>query len=146
MAIKICIIQRRLFHKQLINKEQVFSSQNPHNGIISSFFFKLSLTLKILTLTDENSYYTVDTMEVIQTRGEPCLSEGFNTLASDPNRPIPVNLSLLTMDGERANLLASIVSHLSAPRISIQANEFRSGPDPLAKDIFRKSLLRKLRE
>ncbi|KAF2715973.1 hypothetical protein K431DRAFT_308166 [Polychaeton citri CBS 116435] len=46
---------------------------------------------------------------------------------------------------ERDELIASIVSKSSAPRINIQANEFRGGPDATSKEVFRRTLLARLR-
>ncbi|KPM40570.1 hypothetical protein AK830_g5982 [Neonectria ditissima] len=84
-------------------------------------------------------------MEVIQRRDGGLSGQDFSVLADEADRLVPVSLSLTTTDEERAKLMASIVSRSSAPRISIEANDFRSGPDPFSKQTFRKSLLKKLR-
>ncbi|GKT49705.1 uncharacterized protein ColSpa_09886 [Colletotrichum spaethianum] len=85
-------------------------------------------------------------MKVIQRRELSSFDQNLGSFHHHPDDLVPVSLSLDSTADERANLLASIISKSSAPHISLQANEFRVGPDPTSKDIFRKKLLRELRK
>jgi hypothetical protein len=58
---------------------------------------------------------------------------------------VPVHFALHATDTQRTSTLAAIIPEISStPSISLASNSFRTGPDPLAKDIFRKALIDQL--
>jgi hypothetical protein len=59
---------------------------------------------------------------------------------------VPVSLSITATQDERSKLLASILAESTAPRISLQTNELRGGPDATSKETFRRTLLGALRK
>lgn len=85
-------------------------------------------------------------MKVLQRKEQSSPGQAPGIFPSQFDDLVPVALSLTTTDEERNALLASIVSKSANPSISIQANEYRSGPDPTSKATFRKTLLKGLRK
>ncbi|KAF4784433.1 hypothetical protein HER10_EVM0008334 [Colletotrichum scovillei] len=85
-------------------------------------------------------------MKAIQRREQSEFSQGGGHAPPLTEDLVPIQLSMAITASERADLIASILSKSSAPRLSLQANEFRGGPDANSKNAFRKSLLRELRK
>ncbi|KAK2051544.1 hypothetical protein LY76DRAFT_674549 [Colletotrichum caudatum] len=85
-------------------------------------------------------------MKVIQRSEQNSHSQSPGVCSAQPDGLVPVHLSMASTASERADLIASIVSKSSAPCLSLQANEFRGGPDANSKESFRKALLQELRK
>ncbi|EFQ31081.1 hypothetical protein CGRA01v4_01973 [Colletotrichum graminicola] len=58
---------------------------------------------------------------------------------------VPVSLSLKVTKKECEKLVASILSESTSPFLSLETNDFRSGPDATSKETFRMALMKTLR-
>lgn len=86
------------------------------------------------------------TMKVLQRQEQSAPGQAPAIFPIQTDDLVPVSLSLTTTEEERASLIASIISISANPRISVEANEYRSGPDPTSKAVFRRALLKELRK
>lgn len=85
-------------------------------------------------------------MKVLQRIEQSPFGQVPGIIPSKSDDLVPVALSITSTDKERASLLDSITTKSANPCISLQANEFRHGPDATSKEIFRSTLLRELRK
>ncbi|KAI4600078.1 hypothetical protein KJ359_001179 [Pestalotiopsis sp. 9143b] len=85
-------------------------------------------------------------MKVLQRKEQTSFGLASGSLPSQSNDLVSVGLSFATTPEERATLLQSIIAKPAKPCISLEANEFRSGPDATSKERFRNALLKQLRK
>ncbi|KAF3012255.1 hypothetical protein E8E14_011369 [Neopestalotiopsis sp. 37M] len=85
-------------------------------------------------------------MKVLQRQEQGSLGLTSGSSPGQSDKLVPVGLSFAITPEERSALLQSIIAKSANPCISLEANEFRSGPDATSKDQFRNLLLRELRK